>query len=139
MHPVIALLFLIFQAAGQSITTGPTRTVQVRSYVRKEGTVVQAYTRAAPGTGTAPRSTVARRAFRTNRARQRLALHGRVREMLWAMWIPWHVAGLMRLKTCSGSRYRKPRLKTVGAERLRTPSNDSACRASLRTFDTIMR
>lgn len=39
------------------------RTVQVRSYVRKDDTVVKAYTRAARGAGTAPRSTAARRAF----------------------------------------------------------------------------
>jgi hypothetical protein len=64
MRLVIALLFLICQAAaGQSIVAEPARTVQVRSYVRKDGTVVAAYTRAEPGTGTAPRSTAARRAF----------------------------------------------------------------------------
>jgi hypothetical protein len=53
------------QAAGQTIIAEPARTVQVRSYVRKDGTVVAAYTRAAPGTGTAPRSTGASRAFQT--------------------------------------------------------------------------
>jgi hypothetical protein len=63
MRLVIALLFLIFQAAGQSVTAEPAKTVQVHSYVRKDGTVVRAYTRAASGTGTAPRSTAARRAF----------------------------------------------------------------------------
>jgi hypothetical protein len=63
MRLVIALLFLICQAAGQSIVAEPARTVQVRSYIRKDGTVVTAYTRAAPGMDTAPRSTAARRAF----------------------------------------------------------------------------
>lgn len=63
MRLVIAVLFLICQAAGQSNVTEPARTVHVRSYLRKNGTVVKAYTRAAPGTGTAPRSTTARRAF----------------------------------------------------------------------------
>jgi hypothetical protein len=63
MRLAIAVLFLICQAAGQSISAEPARTVQVRSYVRKGGTVVAAYTRAAPGMGTAPRSTSARRAF----------------------------------------------------------------------------
>jgi hypothetical protein len=61
MRLAIAVLFLICQAAGQS-TVEPARTVQVRSYVRKDGTVVKAYTRAACGMSTAPRST-ARRAF----------------------------------------------------------------------------
>jgi hypothetical protein len=63
MRLAIAILFLISQAAGQSIVAVPARTVQVRSYIRKDGTVVAAYTRAAPGTGTAPRSTTVRRAF----------------------------------------------------------------------------
>jgi len=63
MRLAIAILFLNCQAAGQSIVAEPARTVQVRSYVRKDGTVVTAYTRAAPGTGTAQRSTSARRAF----------------------------------------------------------------------------
>ena len=63
MRLVIALLFLTFQVAGQSTTPEPVRSVQVRSYVRKDGTVVAAYTRAAPGTGTAVRSTSGRRAF----------------------------------------------------------------------------
>ena len=45
MRQVIALLLLICQAAaGQSIVAEPARTVQVRSYVRKDGTVVAAYT-----------------------------------------------------------------------------------------------
>ena len=47
MRLVIAL-FLIGQAAGQSIIAEPARTVQVRSYVRKDRTVVAAYTRAGP-------------------------------------------------------------------------------------------
>jgi hypothetical protein len=47
MRLVIALLFLLFRAAGQSIIAEPTRTVQVRSYVRTDGTVVAAYTRVA--------------------------------------------------------------------------------------------
>jgi hypothetical protein len=63
MRLVIALLFLIVQAAGQSITAGRARTVYVRSYVRRDGRAVQAYARAASGTGSAPRSTGARRAF----------------------------------------------------------------------------
>jgi hypothetical protein len=63
MRLVIVLLSLVFQAAGQSDTAVPTKTAQVRSYTRKDGRVVQAYTRAAPGTGTAPRSTAARHAF----------------------------------------------------------------------------
>jgi hypothetical protein len=90
MRLVLAALFLIFQAVGQSTTGYPPRrpewpsiglatnrqtfgvsaedfatakTVHVRSYVRKDGTVVQAHTRAAPGTGTAPRSTAGRHAF----------------------------------------------------------------------------
>jgi hypothetical protein len=63
MRLVIAVLFMICQAAGQSNIAAPARTVQVRSYVRKDGTVFAARTRAAPGTGTAPRSTSARRAF----------------------------------------------------------------------------
>jgi hypothetical protein len=63
MRLAIALLFLIYHASGQSVVAEPDRTVQVRSYVRKDGTVVAAYTRAAPGTGTASRSTSARRAF----------------------------------------------------------------------------
>ena len=63
MRLVIALLFLICQAAGQSMVAEPARTVQVRSYVRKDGTVVAAYTRAASGASTAPRSTTVRRAF----------------------------------------------------------------------------
>jgi hypothetical protein len=65
MRLLIAFLFLILQAAGQSVTAEPAKTVQVRSYVRKDGAVVRAYTRAAPGTGTAPRSTGARRAFQS--------------------------------------------------------------------------
>jgi hypothetical protein len=48
---VIAVLFLICQAEGQFGVAEPARTVQVRSYVRKDGTVVKGYTRAAPGTG----------------------------------------------------------------------------------------
>jgi hypothetical protein len=70
---VAALLFPILQAAGQSIVAEPTETVQARSCARKEGMVVQAYTRAAPGASTAPRSTAARRAFQRKKpARQRL-------------------------------------------------------------------
>jgi hypothetical protein len=65
MRLLIAFLFLVLQAAGQTDTAEPGKTVQVRSYVRKDGTVVRAYTRAAPGTGTAPRSTGARRAFQS--------------------------------------------------------------------------
>jgi hypothetical protein len=60
---VIPLQFLIFQAAGQSTSAEPAKIVQVRSYLRKDGRLVQAYTRAALGMGTAPRSTAARRAF----------------------------------------------------------------------------
>jgi len=57
MRLVLAVLFLFCQAAGQSIRAESARIVQVHSYVRKDGTVVAAYTRAAP------RSTAARRAF----------------------------------------------------------------------------
>jgi hypothetical protein len=53
---LIAFLFLVFQAAGQSVTAEPAETVQIRSYVRNDGKVVRAYARAVPGTGTAPRS-----------------------------------------------------------------------------------
>jgi hypothetical protein len=56
MRLLIAFLFLVFQAAGQSATAKRARPVRVRSYVRKDGTVVRAYTKAAPGTGTAPKS-----------------------------------------------------------------------------------
>ena len=47
MRLLIAFLFLVFQAAGQTATAEPAKTVQVRAYVRKDGTVVRAYTRAA--------------------------------------------------------------------------------------------
>ena len=63
MRLVIAVLVLICQAAGQSLVAKPARTVQVRSYARKDGTVLASYTRSAPGAGTASRSTSARRAF----------------------------------------------------------------------------
>src|ERR1700691_61141 len=68
MRLVIALC-LICQASGQTIIAEPARTVQVRSYVRKDGTVVAAYTRAVPGTGAAPPGTAARRAFRAQQPR----------------------------------------------------------------------
>jgi hypothetical protein len=59
MRLVVALLFLILQAVGQSIVAEPAKTVQVRSYVRKDGGVHESGTRH----GTASRSTAARRAF----------------------------------------------------------------------------
>jgi hypothetical protein len=48
---VIALLSISALLAGGSMTTsGAPKTVHVRQYTRKDGTVVKAYDRAAPGT-----------------------------------------------------------------------------------------
>jgi hypothetical protein len=71
---LLALLLLAFQFSAyaqfpvvseKSDTTQltePGKRVQVRAYTRKDGTVVHAHTRAAPGTGTSRRSTTVRRA-----------------------------------------------------------------------------
>ena len=140
MRLVLAVLFLICQAAaGQSIIADPARMVQVRSYVRKDGTVVAAYTRAAPGTGTAPRSTASRRAYQAQKlcpstAARTGPVSGVRRGSCGAFGLRRdrcarkHAMAVGSGSTCQGQ---------VGAQRLRTASSDSECRTSLRTFDRI--